>query len=231
MRKREQKMVKKSFPWLSTVIGVKFHTTAYRLLIQSGILKPIKGSCDSWNQILQLYLSVKPKTERIQRAMIFRLTEKLAKKIKLPPLKAFPISQNPFIDWTAHLFTAERAQYIIVTNTASLYSLIMHGRGITNDNELIQGTLEFMQEYMVDDGCEFLYLRLIDPHSGIVSFAKATNRHVIGSMNELILEARFYMTERRLSPYETSQHINETPMSYLDYNSPNEAFRLLKVTE
>ena len=166
-----------------------------------------------------------------QREMIFRLTQKMAKKVKLPPLKAFPTSQNPFIDWTAHLFTAERAQYIIVTNTASLYSLIMYGRGITDDDEIVQRTMEFMREYMADDGCEFLYQRLIAPHSGTVSFAKATNRHVIGSMNELIFEARFYMTERRLSPYETSQNINETPMSYLDYNSPNEAFRLLKVTE
>ncbi|NIP24772.1 MAG: hypothetical protein GWN67_25520 [Phycisphaerae bacterium] len=163
--------------------------------------------------------------------MIFRLTQKLAKKVKLPKLPALPSGQNPFVDWTAHLFRAERAQYIIVTNTASLYSLIMHGRGITDDNEIVQRTMEFMREYMVDDGCEFLYLRLIDPHSGIVSFAKATNRHVIGSMNELILQARFFMTERRLSVFETSQYINETPMTYLDYNNPKEAFRLLKVTE
>jgi len=167
----------------------------------------------------------------IQREMIFRLTQKLAKKVKLPPLQALPSGRNPFIDWTAHLFTAERAQYIIVTNTASLYSLIMYGRGITDDNEIVQRTLGFMREYMADDGCEFLYLRLIAPHTTTVSFAKATNRHVIGSMNELILEARFYLTERRLSPFETSQQINQTPMSYLDYNSPKEAFKLLSVTE
>jgi len=163
--------------------------------------------------------------------MIFRLTHKLSKKIKLPPLQALPAGQNPFIDWTAHLFTSERAQYIIVTNTASLYSLIMYGRGITDDNELIQRTLGFMREFMADDGCEFLYRRLIAPHTTRVSFAKATNRHVIGSMNELILEARLYLTERRLSPFETSKQINETPMSYLDYNSAKEAFRLLRVTE
>jgi len=166
-----------------------------------------------------------------QREMIFRLTQKLAKKVKLPKLQAVPSGQNPFIDWTAHLFTAERAQYIIVTNTVSLYSLIMYSRGITDDNELIQRTLGFMREYMAEEGCEFLYRRLIAPNSAIVSFAKATNRHVIGSMNELILEARLYLTERQLSTFETSQHINETPMSYLDYNSPKEAFRLLRIPE
>jgi hypothetical protein len=56
-------------------------------------------------------------------AMIFRLTHKLAKKIRIAPLQNLPPDRNPFIDWTAHLFTAERVQYLIVTNTTSLYSL------------------------------------------------------------------------------------------------------------
>ena len=54
--------------------------------------------------------------------MIFRPTRKLAKKVKLQSLKALPNNQNLFIDWSADLFTAERARYIITTNTASLYS-------------------------------------------------------------------------------------------------------------
>jgi len=161
--------------------------------------------------------------------MIFRLTQKLAKKFKLPPLPAQPEALNPFIDWTAHLFRAERYQYIIVTNTASLYSLLMYGRGITDDNDLIKDTLNFMREVMADDGCEFIYRRLIAPHTTTTSLAKATNRHVIGSMNELVLEAKFYLTERQLSPFETSHQINQSPMSYLGYNSPKEAFRQLKV--
>jgi len=163
--------------------------------------------------------------------MIFRLTQKLAKKFKLPPLPAQPKGQNPFIDWTAHLFTAERVQYIIVTNTASLYSLVMYGRGITDDNEFIQSTLSFMRDIMTDNGCEFIFRRLIAPHTTRLSLAKATNRHVIGSMNELIFEAKLYLTERQMSPFETSRQINETLMSYLGYNSPKEAFRQLKAGE
>ena len=161
--------------------------------------------------------------------MIFRLTQKLAKKVKLPPLPAQPEGENPFIDWTAHLFRAERAQYIIVTNTASLYSLVMYGRGITDDNDLIKDVLSFMREFMADDGCEFIYRRLISPHTARISLAKATNRHVIGSMNELIYESKLYLTERQLSPFETSQQINETLMSYLDYKNPREAFKALSI--
>jgi len=160
--------------------------------------------------------------------MIFRLTHKLAKKIGIVRLKFLPLNCNPYIDWTAHLFTAERVQYIVVTNTTSLYSLVMCGRGITDDNEFIQRTLSFMRDIMTDNGCEFIFRRLIVPHTGRIRFSKATNRRVIGSMNELIFEAKLYLVERQLSPFETSRKINETPMSYLGYNSPKEALRQLK---
>jgi len=163
--------------------------------------------------------------------MILRLTQKLAKKVGLSPLQVVPLDKNPFIDWTAHLFRAERAQYIIVTNTASLYSLVMYGRGITDDNKFIQRTLSFMREFMANDGCEFIYRRRITPHTARVLFSKAADRHMIGSMNELIFEAKLYLTERQLSPFETSRQINETLMSYLGYNSPKEAFRQLKAAE
>ncbi|NOZ21562.1 MAG: hypothetical protein GXP25_10795 [Planctomycetes bacterium] len=39
---------------------------------------------------------------------------------------------NPFADWPAHLFAADRVQYILATNTPSLYSMAIHGRGITD---------------------------------------------------------------------------------------------------
>jgi hypothetical protein len=163
--------------------------------------------------------------------MIFRLTQKLARKVGLHPLQGLPPEQNPFVDWTAHLFTVERVQYIIVTNTAALYSLVMYGRGITDNNEFIQRTLSFMGEFMIHDGCEFFYRRLIAPHTARISFSKATDRHVLGSMNNLIFQADYYLTERQMSPFDVSIQINETPMSHLGYNHPKDAFRQLKVEQ
>jgi hypothetical protein len=163
--------------------------------------------------------------------MIFRLTQKLAKKVGLHPLQGLPPEQNPFVDWTAHLFTVERVQYIIVTNTAALYSVVMFGRGITDDNEFIQRTLSFMSELMAKDGYEFFYRRLIAPHTARVSFSKATDKHVLGSMNELILRAEYYVTERQMSPFDVSIEINDLLMSYIGYKHPKDAFRHLKVEQ
>jgi hypothetical protein len=54
--------------------------------------------------------------------MIFRLSAKLTVKLKLRPSEVLPPDPNPFADWSAHLFPADRTQYLIISNTASLYS-------------------------------------------------------------------------------------------------------------
>jgi len=118
-----------------------------------------------------------------------RLSQKLAKKIKEAPTQSLPPDPNPFADWSGHLFTAERTQYIILTNTPSLYSLVMYGKGITDDSLFIDRALSAMREFMVDDGVEFVYRRLIAPASGTVRFSKALNRAVTGSMNDMVYHA------------------------------------------
>jgi hypothetical protein len=163
--------------------------------------------------------------------MIFRLTQKLAKKVGLHPLTGLPPERNPFVDWTAHLFRVERVQYIIVTNTAALYSVVMFGSGITNTNEFIRRTLSFMSELMAEDGCEFFYQRLIAPHTARISFSKATDRRVLGSMNDFVVRADYYITERQMSPFDVSIEINELPVSLLGYNHPKDAFKHLKVEQ
>ena len=70
--------------------------------------------------------------------MIFRLSQKLNTKIKAGALRALPLDDNPFADWSAHLFVADRTQYILVSNTKSLYSTVMFGKGITDDGHFIE---------------------------------------------------------------------------------------------
>lgn len=75
--------------------------------------------------------------------MIFRLSQKLAKKIKAGPLASVPLNENPYADWSAHLFTVNRTQYIILSNTKSLYSCVMFGAGITNDSVFIERAFSY----------------------------------------------------------------------------------------
>ena len=165
--------------------------------------------------------------------MIFRLSQKLNKKIKAGPLDTVPLDDNPYADWSAHLFTADRTQYIILSNTKSLYSCVMYGKGITDDSVFIERALSTIREFTEDDGQAFVYQRFIAPSSGTVQFAKALNRTVTGSMQELIGSAERHLAEGDMSPHDVGFKLNDIWLSALAteksqrYGKANEAFKLL----
>jgi hypothetical protein len=163
--------------------------------------------------------------------MILRLSQKLAQKIKVAPKVCVPLGPNPFADWSAHLFTADRAQYILLTNTASLYSMLMYGKGIFGDSEFIDAALTHMREFMPTDGNEFIFRKFIAPASGDVRFSKALNRSVTGSINDLVYHATMWMVERELSPFDAAFKLNDIPFSALDYRNPREVFKSLTVEQ
>jgi hypothetical protein len=165
--------------------------------------------------------------------MILRLSQKLNTKIKAGTLKPMPPDENPYADWSCHLFTADRTQYIIVCNTQSLYSSVLYGKGITSDSVFIERVLSSRREFMEDDGQSFIYQRFVAPSSGLVSFAKPLNRSVIGSMNDLILHATDWLDEGEVAPHDVGFGLIDIPLSAVAsgkqdrYAKPSEAFRTL----
>jgi len=163
--------------------------------------------------------------------MIFRLSQKLNTKIKVGTLPALPLDENLLADWSAHLFVADRTQYILLSNTKSLYSTIMYGKGITNDSHFIERALGSIREFMEDDGQAFVYHRFIAPASATVAFAKALDRAVTGSMNELLIHATAMLVEGELSPFDVGFRLNDVLLSAIapsesdKYGKPREAFK------
>ncbi len=165
--------------------------------------------------------------------MIRRLSQKLNTKIKAGPIKSMPLDENPYGDWSCHLFTADRTQYVLMSNTPSLYSCVMFGRGITDDSRFIERALSTIREFMEDDGQTFIYQRFIAPASGKVSFAKALNRSVTGSMNDLINHATAWLEDGDISPHDVGFKLNDVLLLALatdesgGYGKPNEALKRL----
>lgn len=165
--------------------------------------------------------------------MIFRLSQKLNNKIKAGRLAALPLDENPFADWSAHLFIVDRTQYIILTNTKSLYSTVMSGKGVTDGNQFVLRALSSIREFMEADGQEFLYHRFIMPATDSVRFAKALDRSITGSMNDLIKHATLWLAEGTTSPFDVGFRLNDILMSALapsesfPYGKPREAFQAL----
>ena len=164
--------------------------------------------------------------------MIFRLSQKLATKLKEGNLPSLPLDENPYADWSAHLFTVARVQYIIVANTKSMYSVVFYGKGITDYSEFISRVLSALGEFMEDDGQSFVYQRLIAPATASVKFAKALDRSTVGSINELVKFATFYLEDDETPPHDLGFKLNDILLSALasekgGYGKPKEAFRAL----
>lgn len=164
--------------------------------------------------------------------MIFRLSQKLSDKIKAGTLATLPLDENPFVDWSAGLFLVERSQYILVTNTKSLYSTVLPGKGVTDEKTFIKSALSSLGEFMEADGQEGVYERLVAPSSGSVQFAKALNRSVTGSMNDMAKHAAFWLAAGDVSLVEIGSRLKGIPMSALKHDGsthgfPRDAFKAM----
>jgi len=164
--------------------------------------------------------------------MIFRLSQKLIAKIKAGTLATLPPDENPFADWSAGLFLVGRLQYILVTNTKSLYSTVLPGKGVTDGKTFVERALSSLREFMDADGQEGVYERLVAPVTGSVQFAKALNRSVTGSMNDMTKHAAFLLAEGDVSPLEIGSRLKGIPMSALKHDGsthgfPRDAFKAM----
>lgn len=165
--------------------------------------------------------------------MILRLSQKLKTKIKAGKLVESPLDENPFADWSCHLFTARRKQYIILSNTASLYSCVMSGKRITNESRFIESALSTIREFMEQQGKAEIYQRLIAPSTETINFAKAHSRKVTGSMNELVMAATYALELGEETLQDLGTSLNDFLLSAIatkedrGYAKPNEAFQRL----
>jgi hypothetical protein len=164
--------------------------------------------------------------------MILRLSQRLNSKIEAGALPALALDENPLADWSAHLFLADRAQYILLSNTKSLYSVVMFGKGISDSSHFIERALSSIRAFMEGDGLGTVYQQFIAPAGGLVRFAKALDRSVTGSMNDLTKHAAHWLAAGEISPFHVGFRLNGTPMSALkqsgsSYGFPRDVFRAM----
>jgi len=163
--------------------------------------------------------------------MLFRPTQKLATKVKLGKRVEKPVEQNSLADWSANFFVSNRLQFILLSNTQSLYSCVMPGKGITSESTFIDRAIHAMKEFMHEDGLGDAYDKFVLPSTQKIHFGKALNRSVTGSMNDHVFAAKLYLEDYEL--YEVGRRLNQTPLSMLvdedgrKYNSPYRTIKLL----
>jgi hypothetical protein len=95
---------------------------------------------------------------------------------------------------------------------------------MSNDKHFVQGALTCMREFMAADGNKNIFQTHIEPLVNDTSFSRITDRRVMGSMNDFIFQAKVYLNMGK-SPLDVSFLLNESPMSYLKYGRPKDAFK------
>ena len=108
----------------------------------------------------------------------------------------------------------------------------MYGKGATDGNKLVNHALTCIQEAMENDGMEDAYLNVVAPSRRTVTFAKALNRTITGSINEFVKYSQFFLAEDvDLSPCDVGCRLNDTLMSAIawagshDYGKPLQAMK------
>ncbi|MDO8544071.1 MAG: hypothetical protein Q7S40_26825 [Opitutaceae bacterium] len=152
----------------------------------------------------------------------------LAKRLHLTVPADTVAVTAPHADWSAHTFTVNRFRYIILTNSYSLLSVVLHGSGITSDDTFIRASLAGLRDYMDRSGRAFAYETFIAPAAAAVRFARIPDRRIMGSINELVFLATVDLVEGGLAPAEVTERLSRVPMSMLwrrsDASSPDLAF-------
>jgi hypothetical protein len=156
--------------------------------------------------------------------MIFRLTQKMAKKIGVEGMTYVPPEGDAFLDWCAQLFTARRVQYIMLVNTKSLFTTLMYGRGVTEKDGFIKGVFGHMAAELPGSLIRPAYERFIEPDSGPIVFSKVGDRRVLGSMNDMAYRASGHIIEQGCRPDAAAFLLNRAPMGQLKMETPADVF-------
>jgi hypothetical protein len=77
---------------------------------------------------------------------------------------------------------------------------------------------------MEADGQQGVYERFIAPERGMVRFAKALNRSVTGSMNDMTKHAAYWLAAGDVAPAEIGSRLKEIPMLALKHDRSTHGF-------
>jgi hypothetical protein len=153
--------------------------------------------------------------------MVLRATNKLARKLKIQSLQKYGQKVSAFEEWYGHLFTADRIQYILLTNAYSLYSCVFPAKGVTTLRAFADLSGYWLTEVIKNDGCDDIIRRIVIQSYETIDVYATNNKGVLGSMNDMIANSKFYLSEYNLNPIKISKQLNDMPFGYLKYKNPS----------
>lgn len=159
--------------------------------------------------------------------LTIRPTKVLARQLGINVPADMPTVPSLIADWCAHSFTFRRRHWLIFCNTASLYPVFAHAKGI-NDGETLARRLGGMVPHVIRETGHTDHAELFEGELSAVQWASIPGRSVLGSMNDLVYLAGAWLGDPDLTPSALSHKLGQTPMSALGMNRPIQAFASLQ---
>lgn len=162
--------------------------------------------------------------------MILRLPQTLNARLGGGHVAALASHANPLLDWSVRAFVAGTKAYVLLSNTRSLYSLVLDGVPGETRTQLAERVAGAVGTIL--DGAARLAGVGSDLATESVRFAKALDRSGTGSMNELVAYAETLLAGGDLSVPEIGVRLNDFLLSALarageKYGTPRAAFAAL----
>jgi len=117
------------------------------------------------------------------------------------------------LDWAAHLFRCQRYQYVIVTNTQTLFSFVCHGQGICDISSFVDIIMSTMREVFENYGFVKAFDDRLAPNAREMILTKVGDRSLTGCMNNIVGMSQFWLERDHLSPMDLQPRINEIPIN------------------
>jgi hypothetical protein len=154
-------------------------------------------------------------------------TKVIRDRLHLPAQLPSPVQPSTRLgNWYVHLARFGHQQIVIATSERSLLTVLLPARQLRESIEISfqAAVAELLDALQLPTQIVKRELAAIQP----ISFAAASNRRVIGSMNEFARQVESDLT-RTGDPLHLSMRLGETPMSAVgskdNYGLPNEVAR------
>jgi hypothetical protein len=125
--------------------------------------------------------------------LTLRCTQRVRKRLRLPEqLPEAPASSGALGDWYVHLVRFGRSEFALATSERCLLTMLLPARELRTSlvPNLRTSLRSLLERLDVPEEWIGRELAAMQP----VSFARATNRRVLGSMNDFAFQAGHYLT-------------------------------------
>jgi len=146
--------------------------------------------------------------------VILRLSPRLASKIKSGTLQQIDQHENHLLDWSCRLFVAQRTEFILISNTASMFSCVFPSVEVADCDRLVDRMLVALRVLMFDNEQEANFHELAKVSAVGVTIARSRDRSLAMSMNDHVHSTKLYLADG-LNTDEVGQRLNNTRMAIL----------------